>query len=254
MSLIYEALQKAKRDKEVAKAVEEGRMSEDDARDVSSSISISEREAAAYRRSRYDRSMAPRPENEPLPSNGAARRVWLPLMVMGTLLCLSAAMTVFAFYLIASRRDVMPQELTPQPTPQIHVVTVTPVPTATPLPVPPPPTPVPVQPVAQPATQPATGPVELPVVQKNNMTPPQQGSAPANVGSGAPMMAPDPPLHNVSLTCILTGGPGGTGLCIINGRTYSAGETKDGITVKEVHEDHVVVIQDNGLPVTLRVK
>lgn len=49
MSLIYEALQKAKRDKEVAKekAVEEGRMSRTMPRTFVV-VSISEREAAAY--------------------------------------------------------------------------------------------------------------------------------------------------------------------------------------------------------------
>ena len=248
MSLIFEALQKSQREKEVAQAIEDGTANPQDMQKLAP-ISTEERAASAQIQRNTDY-RTPYPQTTSIQSNpnNNIRRVWLPLLIMGTLLCLSAAFTVFAFYLMATQRAVGKPDATAVPTPVVHVVTLTPVPTATvtftPAPLPPTPTPVA---TPTPTLVPTQVPADLPV-----MPPPAVKPEVTPVRTAAPT---NPPLPNVSLTAILASGKnGGTGMCMLNGEIHHAGQTKNGITVLEINDDNVVIKQGENQPVTLRVR
>lgn len=247
MSLIFEALQKSQREKEVAQAIEDGTANAEDLQKLAP-LSTEERVASAslQRNANY---RIPYPQTTSIQStpNSNIRRVWLPLLIMGTLLCLSATFTVFAFYLMTTQHRAEKTDSIAVPTPVVHVVTLTPVPatvTVTPAPLPPTPTPA-ATPLPTPV--PTQMPADLPV-----MPPPAVKSEPTQTRTPAPT---NPPLPNVSLTAILASGKnGGTGMCMLNGEIHHTGQTKNGVTVLEINDDNVVIKQGENQPVTLRVR
>lgn len=238
MSLIYEALQKAKQEKDVARALDEGRPIDPDmVRPLPQP-----RERNGNGGDWRHRGGQP-PHREDNQSVSRATRILLPAMIIGTLLCLSIAMAVFAFYLVSVQRAAMNTINHPSPQtapPQVTVVTVTPVPAAapTPLAAPLPPTPTPQPLPVNGAAQGSVPPAQIAVPQSTPLMAPPSGT----------------PVPHVSLGAILAAGGTGTGMCLLNGDVYSEGQTKNGITLRQVFTDSVVIQQGNNDPITLRAK
>ena len=269
MSLIYEALQKARREKDAARAAAEGQPTPlpDDVNNLTSLRlpESSSRESAGHGKT----------------------KILLPVLVMGTLVCLSMAMMVFALYMlyanhaVANSRDVA----SAQPKVQVVVSTPTPMPTPelTPIPAPLPPTPTPATMMPTPApvmqlpiggTQvvpPVQGMNELPVMgqmqysqpvaQQPMMTPQTNPAiaAPMTMQAPPPAATPVPtptatPLPEISVSAILADGAKGTGLCMLNGEIHHEGQTKNGITVTKITHDSVTVSVDGGEPFVVKVR
>ncbi len=238
MSFIFDALQKASREKEINRAIAEGREQDNNYGNMNSL-------------------------RMPEPYNDNSRRVklLLPLLLIGTMVCLTLVVLMFAFYLLMTQRALTHADKAPVPTPQVQVVVQTPVPQTitTPVPLPPTPTPLPtpvytpVPPQQSMSPQP-DAPYDFPVIGQVSTEPPQAPPAQPQQAQPGDPAATEKRLPEISVSAILADGNKGTGLCMLNGEIQHEGQTKNGITVTKITHDSVSVRMENGEEFTVKVR